>query len=211
MINIINDTNFSHFIEVTKYLMRQERFKHRVYDYINSYNANQLASKFHLINLLHKNNIFENVDTTAVLGCWYGSVLFPLLQQHSTHIIGYDKDLTTIKIGHKIHDSINHDIKLYNYDVWLDRIDDLYDLDLIINTSCEHMPPMKYWNKWSKLKHGTYLAFQSNNMEHIGDHINCCSSLEEFENQMPDVFDIISTTEIVLKNDYKRFTIIGQI
>ena len=100
------------------------------------------------------------------------------------------------------------------FDVFEKYIDTYKDTNLIINTSCEHMPPMKEW-PWfrysametdtvypkgyaddkpfykrvydeAKLSSNCWFAFQSNNMFGIEGHINCVNSLEEFESQLPE-------------------------
>ncbi|BCU99045.1 MAG: hypothetical protein CM15mV25_0400 [uncultured marine virus] len=62
-----------------------------------------------------------------------------------------------------------------------------YDnVDLFINTSCEHMKPMKEWGH-TIMKNPvgrtspTHFAFTSNNMYDI-EHINCVDTIEDFKN-----------------------------
>ena len=78
--------------------------------------------------------------------------------------------------------------------------------DLIINTSCEHMPyDMKdiIWDKKS------IYAFQSNNYMDVDGHVNIKQSMEEFKNST-------GLNKIIFEGSldfdkYTRFTIIGQI
>ena len=84
------------------------------------------------------------------------------------------------------------------------------DTNLIINTSCEHMPPMKEWpwfgpgaliedgvlGKDPKLSSNCYFAFQSNNMFGIEGHINCVNSLQEFEDQLPERAEVLYREEV---------------
>ena len=102
---------------------------------------------------------------------------------------------------------------------------DVYlNTNLIINTSCEHMPPMKEW-EWfrfssmetdtvhpkgyaddnpdrkkvymsPKLSSNCYFAFQSNNMFGIEGHVNCVNSLQEFKDQMPERAEILFEEEV---------------
>ena len=80
--------------------------------------------------------------------------------------------------------------------------------DLIINTSCEHMPPMKQL----KFNWGTEvltLLFTSNNMYDIEGHVNCVSCLDEFKEQLPDNARVISEDEISDERG-RRFLIVGK-
>jgi len=89
--------------------------------------------------------------------------------------------------------------------------------NLIINTSCEHMKPMKEWgpapqykNPWWDRVSPAYFAFQSNNMFDIPTHINCVNNIEEFKEQMP------SNAKIMIEDHIKddrgtRFLLIGKL
>ena len=93
---------------------------------------------------------------------------------------------------------------------------DQYDgCDLFINTSCEHMKPMKEWGpapimKNPKLSSNCYFAFQSNNMFGIEGHLNCVNSLQEFKDQMPDNAKVLYRGHIEDSRGH-RFTLIGKL
>jgi hypothetical protein len=53
----------------------------------------------------------------------------------------------------------------------------------IINTSCEHIENFEKW--YGMLPSDKLLILQTNNGFDIPDHVNCVSSLEEFEKQTP--------------------------
>lgn len=187
---------------------------HIIHNIMDSYRNNQYNSKTHLVSTIESLGIFDEVDNVVVLACWYGTVLFPLLSKHCDSITGYDMDANCANVN-KARPIGNAVIKTRN--IWLHELSALNNADLIINTSCEHMPPMKYWNKWDQIQPGTFVAFQSNDMLGIKDHVNCVKSLSEFKDQMPSNLEIISATvseiehEHSEKNNDRRFTIIGQI
>ena len=80
--------------------------------------------------------------------------------------------------------------------------------NLIINTSCEHMRPMKELELLKNSK--SYFAFQSNNMFDIPTHINCVNNIEEFKEQLPTNAKIMIEDHI--KDDRgTRFLLIGQL
>jgi len=71
------------------------------------------------------------------------------------------------------------------------------------------MPPMKYWPFWKKMKPGTYVAFQSNNIKKDG-HTNAAKSLEDFKNQLPSNLIILYDDEI-RESFGDRYTIVGML
>jgi len=76
---------------------------------------------------------------------------------------------------------------------------------LIINTSCEHMRPIKQLNLNTK----AYFAYTSNNMYDIEGHINCVSSIEEFKRQLPDNAKVMIEDKI--EDDRgTRFILVGK-
>ena len=77
--------------------------------------------------------------------------------------------------------------------------------NLIINTSCEHMPSMKKLELDTK----SYFAYQSNNMYDIEGHINCVSSMQEFKWQMPDNAKVMVEDKITDERG-TRFLLVGK-
>ena len=89
--------------------------------------------------------------------------------------------------------------------------------NLFINTSCEHMKPMREWgpapqykNPWWDRVSPAYFAFQSNAMFDIPTHINCVNNIEEFKKQLPDRAEVLIEDEIPDERG-TRFTLIGKI
>jgi len=95
-------------------------------------------------------------------------------------------------------------------DVFEKDLSRYHTCDLFVNTSCEHMRPMKEWPFWRYVKAGSIYAFQSNNMYHIDTHVNCVSSLQEFKEQMPENLEILCEHELE-EDRGTRFTLIGKI
>ena len=111
------------------------------------------------------------------------------------------------------------------------------NVDLFINTSCEHMRPMKEWGPlgprskhfnskfgvpvtrkeaWWERVAPTHFAFQSNNMFHIPTHINCCNTIEEFKDQLPNKEFNNVESKVLVEDKIKdergtRFLLIGEI
>jgi len=214
--NVLEHTN----PEVDKILLESvlKTIKHNIdlYDDIyDSYSSNQFASKNALLNAINSINILNKESTVFIWGCWYGSILVPSLSDKVKQIIGIDLDKKSIQIGKKIFNNYEN-VDFQHADVFEKYFNTYKETNLIINTSCEHMLPMKDW-KWfgpgaleedtfkglkgegfgsPKLSSECYFAFQSNNMFDIEGHINCVNSLEEFKNQMPSRANILYEEEV---------------
>ena len=184
---------------------------------LECYSRKQYQSKKHLIDQLLSLNILQSqsVTTVVVLACWYGYTLFPMLNKYVNNVIGIDFDpkCRTMLINKPIDKCKIIEKNIFDPII----INELNQGDLIINTSCEHILPINQWPLWDNILPDTYVAFQSNDMFYVEDHINCVNNIDEFISQMPSNLNILSATEIDIwdseKHDsnYKRFTIIGQI
>lgn len=178
-------------------------------DIIDSFSDNQFKSKSKLLNLLYETHSINHDSEISIFGGWYGSILLPLLSPITKKIIMIDLDDRVIRISKNKFFKKLSNISWSSGDIFTKTLN-YSSTTLFINTSCEHMPPMREWPYWKNVKLGTYLAFQSNDMFNIPGHINCVSSLEEFKYQLPENTKILK--EDSLTDDRgTRFTIIGQI
>ena len=191
-------------LQLFKNIMAESRHNS---DLLDSYSPNQFKSKDVLINHINGLNILNDKSEIIILGSWYGSILIPAFKQVK-RITAVDLDENVISIAKN---------RLFNHYKNVDFIcDDVFKwipdsrrtkkTDLIINTSCEHMRPMKELD----LNTNAYFAFQSNNMFDIPTHNNCVNNIEEFKEQMP------SNAKIMIEDHIKddrgtRFLLIGQI
>jgi hypothetical protein len=178
---------------------------------IDSFSTNQCESKKWLINTLEELGVFQENQNYGVLACWFGSILIPALKKYEPkRIYGYDMDMYALEVGKHIFKGIKN-ISMKHVDVWTDFPPSLDLADIIINTSCEHMPPMKDWKWYGRLKENAIFVFQSNNMTQYNDHINCVETLEEFEDQMHPMMNIIWSGEkpIDYHDNANRFMIVG--
>lgn len=176
----------------------------------DSFSDNQLNAKLALINSVNNLNALDINSTVVIWGSWYGSILIPILANKVKNIVCIDLDNKPLQIAKN---------RLFNNYKNVDYIcDDIFatcrksylDTNLIINTSCEHMPPMKDWpwfgpgalkedgvlGKDPKISSNCYFAFQSNNMFDIEGHINCVNSLEEFKEQLPARAEVLFEEEV---------------
>jgi hypothetical protein len=192
---------------------------------LDSYSNNQFLSKNELINAVDNLNILNEKSVVMLWGGWYGSILIPKLSDKVSKMYNIDIDDECLKIAKNYLMKDYNNVEYFQGDVFETYRDIYLDVNLIINTSCEHMPPMKEW-KWfgagalendadtsifrtPKLPNECYFAFQSNNMFDVEGHINCVNSLEEFESQLPTRAKVLYRKEI---KDTRgtRYMLIGQ-
>lgn len=178
-------------------------------DIIDSFSNNQFKSKLELIHLIQEAEILNNLTNVTIWGCWYGSLLVPLLAPIVNNVIMIDRDDEVIRIGKNKLFQNYENVSWSTGDIFEKWRGDLPDTDLVINTSCEHMKPMNEWPNWGKMKNNLYFAFQTNNMFDIEDHINCVNTINEFKAQIPKNAEIFTESEIQDERGI-RFSIVGR-
>ena len=184
-------------------------------DLLDSYSPNQFLSKLNLINHIRSLNILNKDSEIVIFGSWYGSILIPAFYDEVKKITCIDQDPKVIsRAKHNLFKDL--DIDFITGDVFEFR-DQYKTTDLFINTSCEHMKPMREWgpaptykNPWWDRVSPAYFAFQSNAMFDIPTHINCVNDIEEFIKQLPDRAEVLIEDKIPDERG-TRFTLIGKI
>jgi len=182
---------------------------------LDSYSPNQFLSKLNLINHIRSLNILNKDSEIVIFGSWYGSILIPAFYDEVKKITCIDQDPKVIsRAKHNLFKDL--DIDFIAGDVFEFR-DQYKTADLFINTSCEHMKPMREWgpaptykNPWWDRVSPAYFAFQSNAMFDIPTHNNCVNNIEEFKQQLPDRAEVLIEDEIPDERG-TRFTLIGKI
>ena len=179
-------------------------------DLLDSFSPNQFKSKENLINHIKKLNILNSESEIVIFGCWYGSILIPAFYNKVKRITAIDIDDNVIGIAKnrifKNYDKI--DFIVNDAFVWANKSSRIKNTNLIINTSCEHMQPMKNLPILNNIN--SYFAFQSNNMFDIETHINCVNNIEEFKKQLPHKAKILIEDQIEEDRGI-RYTLIGQL
>jgi SAM-dependent methyltransferase len=179
-------------------------------DLLDSYSPNQFKSKENLTNHIKKLNILNTESEIVIFGCWYGSILIPAFYNEVKRIAAIDINDKYIRIAkNRLFKNYNK-IDFINEDVfsWSMTNERIFRTNLIINTSCEHMQPMKNLSVLNNIN--SYFAFQSNNMFDIPTHINCVKNIEEFKKQLPNKAKILIEDQIEEDRGIK-FTLIGQL
>ena len=179
-------------------------------DLLDSFSPNQFKSKENLINHIKELNILNSESEIVIFGCWYGSILIPAFYNEVKRITAIDIDDNVIGIAKnrifKNYDKI--DFIVNDAFVWANKSSRIKSTNLIINTSCEHMQPMKNLPILNNIN--SYFAFQSNNMFDIETHTNCVNNIEEFKKQLPHKAKILIEDQIEEDRGI-RYTLIGQL
>lgn len=179
-------------------------------DLLDSFSNNQFASKGALLDAIDNLDVLDTNSTIVIWGSWYGSILIPRLSEKVRKIVCIDLDNQPLQLAKN---RLFADFKNVEYicdDIFSSCRKVYAETNLIINTSCEHMPPMKDWpwfgpgalkedgvpGKDPKLSSDCYFAFQSNNMFGIEGHINCVNSLDEFKSQLPERAKVLYEEEV---------------
>ena len=175
-------------------------------DLLDSYSPNQFRSKQLLINHINNLNIIDKNCEIVILGGWYGSILIPAFKQaKKITLIDIDDNVVRIAKNRLFNHYSNIDYitaDVFNLHKHLNRVE---NTNLIINTSCEHMRPIKELNLNTK----AYFAYTSNNMYDIEGHTNCVNNIEEFKLQLPDTAKVLIEDKIEDDRGI-RFMLIGK-
>ena len=147
-------------------------------DFLDSVSPNQFKSKQVLIKHVEDLQLVDQNSRIVIFGGWYGSILIPAFK-YVDKITLIDKDPKVMSIAkHRIFDEYKN-VEFISDDVFSSFRDQYKEADLFINTSCEHMKPMKQWgpapeykNPWWNRVKPAYFAFQSNNMYDIISFVN---------------------------------------
>jgi hypothetical protein len=197
-------------LDLFKQVLKGLKDINRADDIIDSFSDNQFKSKKKLLELIETLNILDNKSTITIFGCWYGSILISALAPKVQKIIAIDLDDNVVRIGKNKFFKHLDNVSWSTGDVFTKYRNDYPLTTLFINTSCEHMLPMKDWPWWNNLQNDAYFAFQSNNMNQIEGHINCVQSLEEFKTQLPPNSQVLFEDELEDERGI-RYTLIGKI
>ena len=175
-------------------------------DLLDSVSPNQYKSKEVLIKHVENLQLIDQNSEIVIFGGWYGTILIPAFKYvDKITLIDKDKDVIGIAKNRLFDHYKNVDFISKDVFDWAPDSKRIKTCNLIINTSCEHMPSMKKLELDTK----SYFAYQSNNMYDIEGHINCVSSIEEFKWQLPDNAKVMVEDKITDERG-TRFLLVGK-
>lgn len=177
-------------------------------------NKNQIASKMWLADSL-LDSAGPAFPRVLVLGGWVG-VLGAILLHDPRFTIG---DIVSIDIDPRcapIAESLN--ATHLNTRRFAARTADMLDLDyganadaadrfdLVVNSSCEHLPDFAAW--YNRIPSGQLLVLQSNDYFACREHVNCVADLAAFRAQAP-MGELLFAGQRAMRR-YVRFMLIGR-
>ena len=182
---------------------------------LDSMNQSQLESKLWIIQELIKLEIKPKI--VAILAGWYSQYIIPLLIEHGVEFIyNFEIDRDAKDISYKFNKRYKdqekyqcHITDIMFKEIW--RKEENYGaFDVLINTSCEHMFPMRRFRELNKNLSGNPIyVLQSTNEDKYEDHINCVSGPEELAEQA-ELTNVVYSGTKVLDNGMNRFMVIGK-
>lgn len=216
--------------------MRPEQFKalmfaiNRDYDiphFWDSMSPNQSVSKTWLKEELSKVSEFKQggklKDGTypvgkkriQLVGGWFGfpltNILLDIFKGDLDFIENIDLDENAISVFHQIANEkkLDKDVRLIGTCAnFLDNNLRSNSIDVLINTSSEHMPPLPQLFKDKNPKPTCLYVLQSNNMTHLEEHVNCVNSEDELV-ETSEITEVVYKGSMMMTNGYKRFMVIG--
>ena len=182
---------------------------------LDSMNRSQLESKLWIIQELIKLEI--KPKRVAILAGWYSQYIIPLLIEHGVEFIyNFEIDRDAKDISYKFNKRYKDQEKYECHitDIMFKEIEGKEKnhgaFDVLINTSCEHMFPMRRFRELNKKLSGNPIyVLQSTNEDKYEDHINCVSGPEELAEQA-ELTNVVYSGTKVLDNGMNRFMVIGR-
>ena len=195
---------------------------------VDSFTTSQVQTKLWMINELI--NVGHKPKNCVLLGGWFGHIATNLLidGMGAEFVMNYeiDEDVKWASFKFNRHYKDNDKFRCQRKNVLTEKTggskgfhlnDKLINFDTIINTSCEHMFPMKQWKKRNEesLKNrvgfveNPLIILQSTSDERFEDHINTVQSADELAEQ-GDLMDVLFSGSKILDNGLERFMVIGR-
>jgi hypothetical protein len=179
-------------------------------------NKNQMASKRWLADSLHA-SVGPRLGDVLILGGWLGALAAVLLHDPRFgigRVVSVDVDPRCEPIAASMNathartgrfEARTIDMLAIDYASPGDRSSP-YGADVIINTSCEHLPEFDRW--YARIPDGQLLVPQSNDYVACREHVNCAADLAAFAAQAP-MRDVVFAGERPMRR-YTRFMLIGR-
>jgi hypothetical protein len=205
-------TNSTVHLDIFKATLKEiKNNPHRARRIIDSFAPEQFAAKKVLVDMIHTHTILDLDTELMIFGSWYGGILVPSLAHLFTRTTCIDLDDEVIQSAKTNLLRSVPNVEYMSRDIFdLPEMSRFPDVGLVINTSCEHMRPMKEWPWWHRFRPGLCWAFQSNNMDYLDEHTNCVHSLDEFSSQLPANFIVTGSHELRDPRGV-RYTLVGNV
>jgi hypothetical protein len=177
-----------------------------------SLNRGQMSSKVWLADAL-ATHAGAQFGTVTVLGGWFGVLAAILLADRRLairQVISVDRDPRCAPVARSMNassgerfDAVTADMLALPYDVPRPGGG---PPDLLVNTSCEHLPDFALW--FRRVPDGQLVALQSNDYFALDEHVNCVPDLAAFRAQAP-MSELLFAGARPQKK-YTRFMLLGR-
>lgn len=171
-------------------------------EFQDMFSSGQIYSKEWIIRELTKIDPVHQEKKFIIVGAWFGTLGMMIKWKFpSVNITMLDIDprcevfLKNITYGMSDMKSVTEDMYTYRYSE-----------QIVVNTSCEHLPNVRWWI--DKLPKNTLVVLQSNNFFEGEGHINCVSSADEFIKQTK-LSEVLYSGQLEMSM-YTRYMIIGK-
>lgn len=175
-------------------------------------NRNQIASKLWLAEVLSSATP-GRFGTVTVLGGWFGVLGAILLADRRLairQVVSVDRDARCEAIARSLNAShggrfhaVTADMHALDYAAPGTGSD---EPDLLVNTSCEHLPDFAGW--FARVPAGQLVVLQSNDYYAVDEHVNCVPDLDAFRAQAPLAQVLFAGARPHKK--YTRFMLLGR-
>lgn len=176
------------------------------YRTLESFWKGQLYSKAWLVQELEESAL-PSKNKIVIHGGWNGVLASLLFNSNINidHITSIDIDPECEKIANTINK--RQEIEGRFKAVTADMCDYIYDANIVINTSCEHITQQQYEAWLNNVPQLATIVLQSNNYSELEEHIRCASGIENFthQSQIKPFYRGTFPTE-----KYDRYMIIGK-
>ena len=156
--------------------------------------------------------IFEN---TAIVGGWFCQYLAYALSNHTEYMCNYEIDPYAVEISKTFNRYQSDKFTSSEKDLFIQDMCSQHlshgNIELLVNTSCEHMFPMIHMRKKveKQIEDVPMYVLQSTDEDKYDDHINCVRDPEELADQS-GMSHIYYRGTKTLSNGMKRFMVIGR-
>ena len=138
----------------------------------------QIKSKIWLVQSLKYTRGFwgGNIKKIVIFGGWYGFLSQVMSEEYPVSYVNVDNDPSC----EKIFNDLNNNANISFLNVCMSKFDYDSSVNLVINTSSEHVPQEIYDLWWDNVPEGTKYVVQGNNFFESDEHVRCTETLEEF-------------------------------
>ncbi len=205
-IDTISNWMNSYYTTLKSHPFLVDRLKH-------SFEISQLQSKKWISDKLSTTDL--HFTNTIIIGGWYCHVLADILNPFTNYMCNYETDPDAVKISKRFNRHIADKFTSRFVDLYMDNLNKEHvskgKIDLVVNTSCEHMYPFYMLREKieNQINSTPLYVLQSTDEKKYRDHINTVKNVDELIEQAK-ITRVWYKGSKVLANGMNRFMVIGK-